>query len=89
LVFKVIPGSAKVVESALKGYAMFQNSDVNRCPQTSLDIFDMKGEKVLADVLKLISINPTTDMVEINPQEFKAGSAPIEVQLGMTTGFGF
>lgn len=49
LKLKIEPGSTAVVKTKT-AMGMFNNSDVNRCPYASLELYDSAGESLPAEI---------------------------------------
>lgn len=92
LVFKVVPGGSEKLKSELRANAMFNNSDVNRCPDKTLKLYDTDNKEITGNTAKLITIGDSGSSrgkliisEEFFPEVFPP--APVTVRLGMTTGW--
>jgi len=89
--FKIATGANGLQTSEVRAVAMFDNADVNRCPYSGLALFDAAGEPISEALGALITISDysaSAGKLRVDEEAFKAGTEPINLQLGMVTGFG-
>jgi len=55
---KIVALSDKKVRSGYKFFSVFNNSDINRCPVTGFELYDMDGEVITQNMKKLVWISP-------------------------------
>ena len=73
------------MQSPVKVSGYFENSDSENCPVT-YSLTNTGNSALSNDMKKLIKINGTSNMIEVDPEEYTAGSN-LEVLLVATTGF--